>query len=87
MATVHIPAPLRPLCGGARVLQADGATLEGVLRALDDRFPGFYDRVVEGGAVRPELAIAVDGEVAGLALHERVRPEADIAIIPAISGG
>ena len=78
---------LRALCDGATRLEAPGATLEEVLRAADRRFPGFYDRVVEGGRVRPELAVAVDGEASGFSLHEPVTPGAEVAIIPAIGGG
>jgi len=87
MATVLVPTMLRALCDGATRLEAPGATLEEVLRAADGRYPGFYDQIVEAGRVRPELAIAVDGEASGFSLHELVRPAAEVAIIPAISGG
>jgi molybdopterin converting factor small subunit len=88
MATVvWIPALIRPLCGGAARLEVDGATLGEILRAVDLRCPGLYDRIVEGGRIRPELAIALDGEVASLALHDVVGTNAEIAIVPAIGGG
>lgn len=87
MAVVRIPSPLRPLCGGAGTLEVTGTTLDEVLRAIDGRCPGFYDRVVDGGRVRPELAIAIDGEAAGYPLHEPLRPNADVTIVPAIGGG
>ncbi len=87
MATVLVPAMLRALCDGATRLEAPGATLDDVLHAADRRYPGFYDRVVAAGTVRPELAVAVDGEASGFSLHEPVRPDAEVAIIPAISGG
>jgi molybdopterin converting factor small subunit len=87
MATVAVPALLRGLCGGARHLDVPGATFGAVLRALDERCPGIYDRVVEDGHLRPELAFAIDGEVVGLALHDVVSADAEIAIVPAIGGG
>ncbi len=87
MAIVLVPTMLRALCDGATRLEAAGRTLDEVLRAADRRYPGFYDRVVEAGGVRPELAIAVDGEASGFSLHEPVSPDAEVAIIPAISGG
>ena len=87
MANVWIPAPLRSLCGGAGTLEVDGATLGEVLRALEVRCPGFLERVVEDGRLRPELAVAIDGEAQSFALQQEVRADADIAIIPAISGG
>ncbi|OAI44549.1 hypothetical protein AYO38_00185 [bacterium SCGC AG-212-C10] len=87
MATVIIPAPLRVFSNGESKAEVPGATLGALLRALDDRYPGIYDRVVAEGRVRPELAIAIDGEAASYSLHEPLRPNADITIIPAIGGG
>jgi len=87
MAIVLVPTPLRELCGGAASVIAPGATLEEVLRSADKAYPGFYERIVEGGRVRPELAVAVDGEASGFSLHDTVGPGAEIAIIPAIGGG
>ncbi|HET7738283.1 MAG TPA: MoaD/ThiS family protein [Tepidiformaceae bacterium] len=87
MAKVWIPSPLRPLCGGVNALEVPGTTLRDVLEALDQRCPGFMERVVDEGRVRPELAIAIDGEARTFALFQDLRPDADVTIIPAISGG
>ena len=87
MAKVFIPTMLRPLCQGAQNLEIAAKTLDELLHCLDARCPGFYDRVVEGGRVRPELAVAIDGEAMSYALHEPLRPDADVTIVPAIGGG
>ncbi|MGE5594445.1 MAG: MoaD/ThiS family protein, partial [Hyphomicrobiales bacterium] len=87
MARTFIPTLLRPLCAGAAELDVDARTLDELLRALDARCPGFYDRVVENGHVRPELAIAIDGEAAAYPLHEPLAPSAEVTIVPAIGGG
>lgn len=87
MALVIIPALLRDLCGGSNKIEVDGATIGEVLRAVDAVHPGFFARVVEDGIVRPELAFAIDGEVIGLALHDLIASNAEIAIVPAIGGG
>jgi sulfur-carrier protein len=87
MPIVWVPSLLRPLCGGATSLEVPGATLGDVLRALDLRCPGFYERVVENGAVRPELAVAIGGEAQSYPLHEPVPEGAEVAILPAIGGG
>jgi molybdopterin converting factor small subunit len=68
-------------------LEVEGATLDDVLRALDLRCPGLYDRVVEGGRLRPELMVAIDGDAASFPLHEPLSPASELAILPAISGG
>jgi molybdopterin converting factor small subunit len=87
MPTLVVPSLLRPLCGGAGRLELNGSTLGDVLRAADARCPGFFWRVVEDGRVRPELAVAIDGEAGSFALHEPLPPGAEIAIVPAIGGG
>lgn len=87
MALVIIPATLRDFCAGASKLDVPGATIGEVLHELDARCPGFYARVVDGGRLRPELAFALNGEVVSLALHDRIDPGTEIAIVPAIGGG
>ncbi len=87
MISVWVPALLRSLCGGTARLEVEGATLGEVLRALDLRCPGLYERVVEDGRVRPELAVAINGEVLSLALHEPLAPGTELTLVPAIGGG
>ena len=87
MPKVIIPTPLRDLCAGVAHLDVPGATIGEVLRAMDLRCPGFYARVVDGGRVRPELAIAINGELESAQLHDSIPATAEIAIVPAIAGG
>lgn len=87
MATVIIPAVLRDLCGGPSRVDVPGATVGDVLHGLDRRCPGIYQRLVEDGQLRLELAFAIDGEVVPMALHHPLAPGAEIAIVPALAGG
>ena len=87
MVAVIIPALLRPLCAGANRLDVEADTLGAALRGLDLRCPGFYDRVVENGNLRPELAVAIDGEAGSFPLHEPLGPSSELTILPALSGG
>jgi molybdopterin converting factor small subunit len=86
---VIVPATLRDLCGGSAKMDLPATTVEALLRELDRRCPGFYERVVdqERGRMRPELMFAIDGEVVSLALHDTLAPGAELAIVPAIAGG
>ncbi len=87
MASVLIPTQFRGLCAGASRLELPAATLGDLLRAIDAQCPGFYDRVVEDGSVRGELAIAIDGEAGRFPLYEPLRAAANVTIVPAIGGG
>jgi sulfur-carrier protein len=86
MATVWIPSLLRPLCGGAPTVQADGATLGAVIDSLEARYPGVRDRLLDAGRIRAELAVWLDGDQAA-DLVAPVAPASEIQIVPAISGG
>lgn len=87
MATVIVPSPLRSLCAGAATLEVAGATLGAILRAMDERCPGFYERTVEDGRVRPELSVALNGHAHRYGLTEAIGPNDEVTIVPAIGGG
>ncbi len=87
MATVLIPSPLRSLCAGAAILKVAGATLGEILRAVDVRCPGFYERAVDEGRLRPELSIALNGHAFRYGLTEPIAPNDEVTIVPAIGGG
>jgi molybdopterin converting factor small subunit len=87
VARVFIPAPLRALSRGLAELEIEAATVGEVIAALETRFPGMADALVEGGVLRPGMAVSVDSEVATLGLHEPVQPGAEVHFLPALGGG
>jgi molybdopterin converting factor small subunit len=87
MATVHIPAAMRKLTGGAARLAVSGETLGEVIETLEVACPGLRSRLVEGEKLRPGLAVFIDGETPSGGLRAKVAPEAEIYFAPAIAGG
>jgi len=88
----HIPGYLRDFTGGrSRVqLEADSETVEEALALLASHHPGVRDRVMtEQGEVRPHVNVFVGTESIRFTggLGTRVSPEAEIWIVPAVSGG
>ena len=90
--TIHIPGPLRGYSGGAAhvVLDPAPATLAQALAELGARFPGVRDRVLdEQGRMRPHVNLFVGAEsirfTGGLATP--LSGDAEISIVPAVSGG
>ncbi len=87
MAEVHLPTTLLPLFPELpRRLEVDAATVDEAIAKLEERWPGFRDRLVEAGpAIRPHINVYVDKERASLdtALREGSR----VDVIAAISGG
>ena len=87
MPEVYIPAMLRELTGGHSTVEAAGATVLEVIEDLERTWPGIRDRLIEGGRLRPNLSVAVDGEVSPLGLREAVGPSSEVHFVAAIKGG
>ena len=88
MATVYIPSLLEGLTGGARTVEAPGRNLRQVINALDERYPGMKERLLdEDGALIPEIMAAIDGETNHLGLLQPVTDATEIQFVPAIGGG
>ena len=87
MPEVHIPAMLRELTGGLAAVEAVGATVREVIDDLERRWPGIRDRLVDDGRLRPNLSVAVDGEISPLGLREAVEPSSEVHFVAAIKGG
>jgi len=85
--TVYIPSPLRSYTGKKSQVEAEGSTLGDVLRALDQRYPGFRFRVItEQDTIREHIRIFVNEEQAW-DLTAALRPDDEVHIICALSGG
>ena len=90
--TVRIPTYLASFAGGCNTLAIDGspATVSEVLSALWKHHPGLRDRIVdEQGVVRQHINIFVGDEAIRFAdgLSTKVPADAEVLIVPAVSGG
>ncbi len=87
MAVVHLPRSLTALFPGAeRRVEVDAATIAELVTALDARWPGFRDRLVEEGPrIREHVNVFVDGERAELGTA--IGRSAVVHVIPAVAGG
>lgn len=91
--TVHLHGVLSRHADGQRHLEVavnDGASVDDVLDALAQRYPGVGRRIRdETGTLRQHLNLFVDGEqlreLGGV--DHRPPPGAEILILPAVSGG
>jgi molybdopterin synthase sulfur carrier subunit len=88
--SVLIPQALRPLTGGASVLETSAATVGEALNAIEEDAPGLLARILTPeGEIRPLVNIfkgdtsirAQDG------LDTPVEEGDVIAVIPAVAGG
>ena len=87
MATVYVPTMLLPLTGGVKQVAVAAANVRQVVNGLEELYPGIKERLVADNQLRPDLSVAVDGEIARMGLLERVGENSEVHFVPAISGG
>ena len=87
MPKVFIPTLLRHLTGGCTELDVEGDTVRQIITNLEAQHPGVEDRLIEGGRLRPNIAVAIDGEIAPLGLFESVPAASELHFLSAIRGG
>jgi hypothetical protein len=67
MAELHLPPTLPPLFPGCRASSSRGGDRDEAIDRLDERWPGFRDRLVRARpALRPHINVYVDRERGGL---------------------
>ena len=89
MSTVRVPPALRENSGGAREVEANGATVRELLSDLATNLPSLGERIYDGDGIRPFVNVYVDGEdVRTLGgLDAPVREHATVVLLPAMAGG
>ena len=87
MATVFVPTMLQAMTQGVKQVEIPAANVRQVIDRLEELYPGIKARLVEGRQIRPNLAVAIDGEVARMGLLEQVGEASEVHFVPAIAGG
>jgi molybdopterin converting factor small subunit len=84
---VRVPSPLRSYTGQRHEVEAEGASLAGLLADLERQFPGIRFRMVdEQGELRPHMRIFVNRRETR-ALATALEGGEEIHIFQALSGG
>ncbi len=87
---VQIPAPLRPLTGGADEVEIEAQDIAGLVDALEARHKGLRDRLYDGaGELRSYVRLFVNEEDVRFLDGKKTALKAGdtVAIVPAIAGG
>ena len=68
--------------GGAKEIDVEAGSVRGVVKALEERFPGIAE------ALNPDaMSVAIDGEIYQYALLEPVGEDSEVCFLPRIGGG
>lgn len=87
MATVHIPAHWRDLTNGRETVEVPGRSVGAVVKALAAEYPELRRVLLDEGALRGEVAIAINSVVTENNPLEPVEDGDEIYLLPAIAGG
>ncbi len=87
---VRIPSLLQRVVGGQKTVQAEGTNVRQVFDSIENKHPGFRDRVLdEDGKLRHFVSVFVNEEDVRF-LQELDTPVAEgahLTILPAVAGG
>jgi molybdopterin synthase sulfur carrier subunit len=87
MATVFIPSLMQKLTEGRHQVVVTGATVRQIVNNLEIEYPGMKARLMDGYRIKPNISVAVDGEVSPLGGLEKVGEDSEVHFLPAIGGG
>ena len=88
MATVFIPSLMQNLSEGADRGTVEGNTVRKIIDNLEEIHTGFKSGLLDNrGRIKPNISVAVDGEVSEIGILERVSPNSEVHFLPAIAGG
>ena len=87
MATIFIPTMLQKMTDGAQKVDMEVRNVRQVIEQLEGLYPGIKDRLLEDGDIAPNIAVAIDGDVAIMGLLQRVGENSEVHFVPAIGGG
>ena len=84
MPVVFIPTLLQSASGGLKQIEVEGSTVREVIENLPS---ALRERLLEGGLLRSNVVVAVDGEVSVMGLPEKVEAASEVHFVTAIKGG
>ena len=90
MSTVRMPPILRQAVGGAREVEASGATVRDLLDDLTGRYPAIKGHLLdENGELNRFVNVYVNNEDVrlGNGLDTGVANDATVIVLPAMAGG
>lgn len=86
---VRVPTILRSLTSGEKVVSANGASVEAVVRDLDASYPGMADRLLDESGLRRFVNVYLNDEDVRFldGLGTAVADGDSMTILPAVAGG
>lgn len=87
MTTVRIPQAIQIYTQDQAVVTAQGKNVRHLIEALERSYPGIRAALMDDDKLKPDVAVAVDGQLTRLGLLQPLTEENEVIFIPAITGG
>lgn len=89
MATIRIPAPLRPYAGGNSTIRVSGGDVGAALADLGTQYPDLQQHLFDGDALRSFVNLYLDKQDINQlnGLNTALKETDTLLIIPSIAGG
>ncbi len=84
---VFIPSLMQELSIGKERVVVEGNTVRQVIENLEESYPGFRERLIDQNRVKPNIAVAIEGEITPLGLIGKVSEASEVHFLRVISGG
>ena len=86
---VRIPTILRPYTNSEKVVTADASSLGELITALDNKYVGLGERLLENGELRRFINIYINDEDVRFmgSLAATLKAGDSVTILPAVAGG
>ncbi len=86
---VRIPTILRPFTKGEKLVTAEASDLKGLITALDARYAGLGERLLENNELRRFINIYINDEDVRFmgSLAATLKAGDSVTILPAVAGG
>jgi molybdopterin synthase sulfur carrier subunit len=87
---VRIPGPLRKITNGADKVEMEGESLNALIGALEDEYPGMKERLLDdNGELRYFVNLYLNNEDVRFleGLNTAIKSGDEISIVPAVAGG
>jgi sulfur-carrier protein len=86
---VRIPTILRPYTKGEKLVTAEASDLKGLITALDAKYAGLGERLLENNELRRFINIYINDEDVRFmgSLAATVKAGDSVTILPAVAGG
>ena len=72
MATVFITSLMQNLTAGQSKVEVEGSTIRQIVENLEKAHPGMKERLVDRHKIKPNISVAIDGEVTPIGMLEKV---------------